>query len=794
MQNVLLKKVGQSLIMIMLALIPILFLPNTLVSLDPLKIFLITTLGFISLLIVIVQKIKQNSFYLTSNPLVLSLCAVVLTLILSTIFSNNIGISLFGRQITTSSLLGIISLIALAFSVYTFFDDVKSKTRIFAVIFISGVVAVLIHLFSIVFPFFPSMGFFVNGASNTVGGMMDLGIFSLLIVISSILVLQYISHSPLYKIFGWIGLISGMILLFILNSALLFVLAIIFTLSYVVIQVMSDRGELDTDDNKSKNISHSALAVFILSILFLLIGGKASVLLGSYFNAQLFDVRPSFDATFEVTKDVFVHESIMTKVLGVGINRFDIAWLKYRPESINISQFWDTDFVNGYSFITSVGVTQGILGLIAWLSVIIFGFYFIYRVISLIQKSERINFLHIYITLVFTFLLTILIVFNPSYVLFTLFFVFLGLFISILKDLDLIKFREFSIIQSPRISFAYILTLVLFMIFVVYGVYIQTTQYVSRVLFDNATIAFAQNNNVDEAIQKIINLKFISNSDVYDRALIDLGMSKLGQIVQNQNLTQEQALDMFGETLRSIVVIGQNALAYDSNSYVTHLALLEVYKNLVTFGVADAKEEAFNMINRIEVLVPNNPTVHLERARVHALNREYDSAIENIEKALILKPNYTAAAFLLSQIQVEQGKIDEAISTTKALILANRFDANSHFRLGMLYYNQNKYQDAIVSFENALLIVPSFQNARYFLGLSYYQNNRSSDAIIVFENLNILFPENQEIQKILVNMKSGLSALDGIAPTPESRPELPLEEEELEENDQAQDAEEDGQN
>lgn len=784
-----LKKIGQSLILLLVAMLPILFLPTSTFSVEPLKIFLVSITGLITLLIVLVQKIKQNSFSITTNFFILSLIGILITTIFSTIFSNNLGISLFGRQITPFSLLGLFSLASLSFATFSLFDDLRSKTNLFITFFISGVAVVAIHFLAIIIPFFPTLGFFFGNNVNTVGTMMDLGLFTLLIVISSVLVLKHLARSSFYRMAALVGLTVGMLTLLLINSGLLFILATASALLYIVIDALSMHS-----DDQSKSISYPALSVFILSVLFLLIGGKAGMILNSYFNIEIGDVRPSINATLEVTRDVVVHEPILNKLFGVGIDRFEIAWLQYRPDAINLSQFWDTNFRFGYSFISSVGVTQGIVGIIVWLCAVLCALYYIQKIVFSLQKVRHVNFIHLYFTFIFAFLLLVLLIFNPSIVLFTLFFVFLGLFVSTLKDLELIYSMEFSLAESPRVSFAYILMLVVGMIVIVYGLYVHASQYISRVTFDRASVTFAQTGNVNDAIQGVINANFIYTSDVYQRALIDLGMLRLQEIIQDKNLTQDQAGDMFGEVLSSVVIVGQNALAYDSKSYITHLSLLGVYKNLMTFGVPDAKQQAFLILEKIDEIVPNNPTMHLERARVHAINKEYDSAVENIQKALEVKQNYTAAVFFLSQIQVDRGQINEAIASTRVLISANRFDPTLYFRLGILHYNQNNFQDAIVAFENALRVAPNFANARYFLGLSYYQNNRSTDAVAVFENLNSAFPENTEIQKILFNMRAGGYVLEGIQPPPETRSDLPLEDEELKTDENAEPVEEDGQN
>ncbi|PIR71468.1 MAG: hypothetical protein COU43_02535, partial [Candidatus Nealsonbacteria bacterium CG10_big_fil_rev_8_21_14_0_10_37_25] len=64
----------------------------------------------------------------------------------------------------------------------------------------------------------------------------------------------------------------------------------------------------------------------------------------------------------------------------------------------------------------------------------------------------------------------------------------------------------------------------------------------------------------------------------------------------------------------------------------------------------------------------------------------------------------------------------------------------------------------------AILLDPNYSNARYFLGLIYDREENKKEAILQFERIEQFNPENQEVKKILANLRAERPALEGIVP------------------------------
>jgi len=96
-------------------------------------------------------------------------------------------------------------------------------------------------------------------------------------------------------------------------------------------------------------------------------------------------------------------------------------------------------------------------------------------------------------------------------------------------------------------------------------------------------------------------------------------------------------------------------------------------------------------------------------------------------------------------------------------------DTGLAFQLGLLYYKKHDIGKAQAEFERAVSLDSNYANARYFLGLIYDSQNDKAKAIEQFQKIADLNPDNQEVKKILDNLRNNQPALEGVSqPAPES--------------------------
>ncbi len=202
-----------------------------------------------------------------------------------------------------------------------------------------------------------------------------------------------------------------------------------------------------------------------------------------------------------------------------------------------------------------------------------------------------------------------------------------------------------------------------------------------------------------------------------------------------------------------------------------------VYRNIMSL-ITGADLWAVKSYEEAAKLEPTNPYIYTELGRVYLAKAdglakdkqeekeaEFVKAREQFQKSIDLKSDYAPAHFQLASIDIRENKIEEAISKMEEAKLAAPNDTGVAFQLGVLYYSNDQLTKAQSELERAVSLDTNYSNARYYLGLIYDKKGKKDLAIEQFEKIQNLNPDNDEIPKILSNLKAGKSALEGIAAT-----------------------------
>ena len=175
---------------------------------------------------------------------------------------------------------------------------------------------------------------------------------------------------------------------------------------------------------------------------------------------------------------------------------------------------------------------------------------------------------------------------------------------------------------------------------------------------------------------------------------------------------------------------------------------------------------------------PVNPDYFIAKARVLLQTNKTDEAKNALKEAINLKGDYATPNFILAQIEAVSGNLAEAIKRARDAQFLAPNDIGIAFQLGLLYYQNQDYENAKQVFKRTVVLNENYSNARYFLGLIYDREGDKEKAIEEFKKIEILNPDNQEVKKILDNLKNGKPALEKIAPPapqPEQRETPPVE-------------------
>lgn len=531
------------------------------------------------------------------------------------------------------------------------------------------------------------------------------------------------------------------------------------------------------------------------------------------------EVIPTYASTFAITKSVF-QEGPRAVFFGTGPGTFGLNWSKYRDSSLNQTVFWNVRFNQGASWVATLLPSVGVFGFLSFLLLLGFGLFLFLRFFILSEEHAAASAL----MLGFVALLFAAFLYPVNYALLVLFFFFMGalslFFASPIEQTGAAELHigeqgrwrrffapeHFWTIQNRTITFAapwasFTLSLVCIFVFTLFVASLHTAfGRVRAVLLQADAVKTFQAGNIDASIEKFEQAAVIENNNYLNyQSLVQLRTEKIRFLIQRasggENVVQE-----FQSTVSTAIQNSQRGIELFGAEPFLWRTQGALYELIIPF-IQGSERFAFESYQRAIELDSTNPSLYVDLGRAglvyadrlqiqldqafgaerNALEKERATALENVvgvlQKAAELKNDLALAHFMLAQTAIRTGNIQNAIQSTENAKLAAPFDVGIAFQLGLLHYQTNNLSRAREEFERAVSLNSNYSNARYFLGLIYDRQGNKDGAIEEFEKIETLNPDNQEVKRILQNLRSGRNALSGIVPPaepPEQRSGTPV--------------------
>lgn len=733
-------------------LIPLFFLPFSQDVLNFPKQILLLFLVFLSLLGWLGKQFLQRKIILRENRLLyLALFFIFVFFFISTIFSLWPAASFFGLPLSNTD--NFLTFFSFLFFVFLFVNSFQNAEEVFFAIFlllVSGAVAGLFVLFQLYGVFILPFDFSQISAFNTLGSLSQAAVF-LAVLLPLSLVLAFHIRKPIFWILFLILL--GSVILIDLNTAWVVLLFGILTLAI-----------FGLTEEIRVGLIVSLMAILILSIFFLFFPLR---FVG--FPVLPLQVSPGVVSEIGILRGVFT-EGIKNILLGSGPGTFIFDYSKYRPVFLNQTLFWGIRFSSGSSEFLDWFITKGILG---GISLLFFLGLIIYFGTKGLGKTEnlfgiRLAFLSSTISLAGAGFLS-----SFNFSLWFLFWVIIsGLLFSNLKEREITLDSQ----SRQRVFSAIILTIIILgLVLLIF----QGQKYLAEVNYRQG-IQFSQEGNLDQAINFIQRATLLNSSvDIYHQDLSQLYLAKANLIAQDPKLSQEEKIQLTQENIANGIQSLDQAVNLNPFNVANWNVRGFFYRNLM--GISGAGERALESYRRATELEPASPFPWAEMGRVYILMAQdfhkkqmekekeeaLSRAIENLAKSIELKSDYAPAHYLIAVAYDQQGREEEAIDRLEKIKNLFPRDIGISFQLGMLYWRKEKLNEAQSELEGIIKLNPDYANARYMLGLVYDKRGEKEKAIEQFEKVAKLNPKNEEVKKILENLKQGLPALEGIIKTQE---------------------------
>ena len=752
-----------------IALMPFFFLPVSGVAFSYAKNILLSFAVITAVILTFFLWIKKEAMVLPKSPVFGALTFLVITYSLSSLLSGSFSTSFFGTgaEITTSFELFLLSVLTLLIAI--FFRAKKQMFSAFMAMAGSFAVVFLFQIFHFIFPKVAFLSITADKTANLVGGWNDLGIFSGVIAILSLVALEKFPFKKNVRGALYAFLVAGLFfhsLVFFGNSWIIFGLVSL-ALSIFVFFSAAKETRIGSASMAKKWLLSPSFIVSAVSLLF--------VFFGMNINAKLFDimglppvqdVRPSWSGTLNISRSV-ITENIKDGFLGVGPNRFFIPWQKYRPVEVNYTPWWGVDFNEGVSSLSSTAVTAGILGFLGWivflLVFLVGGFRSLRKRFSHMDPFVQYASLASFAGAVYSW--SIISTNTVGVVPFAFAFVFTGLFLGTISASGMPQVNEYDYSKNPRVGFAFVVALLLLLgLGTALGYYtIQRTRsffsYRSAMIAGNAGDFKKANTELGKALM-------LSQNDTYYRSFALLSSYQAQQVLASKDLSADQIRTQFGTNFQNSIAGANKAISMDSSNYMNWIVLGNMYSVLVPLNIkgvsGDAYTQAKASYEQAAKRNPYNPQIPYTMAQLALLNKQNDEAKTFLKKALTLKNDYSDALILMAQIEGSSGDAGKALDVMEKASAINFSDPMVLFQLGYLRYQTGNYESAAAALEKAIQLTPDYSNAKYFLGLSYFKFGQKEDALKEFKDIQKLNPDNKEVAQIIKNLENGYAPLSSL--------------------------------
>lgn len=718
------------------------------------KVSLLAIGGLVTLAFFILARLTRGNVIFPPFMLIGLMWLVPLAYGLSTLFSGvNLQQAVFGAQLEQDTLGFMVLVAGLATLTALIFRRSQQYRSFFLV---SGGALALVLVAQVVILVLARVNpNLISPTGNLVGSFLDLGMLVGLGITFALLTMRFIEIGGWKKIALMLGMAVGLFVLALVNSALVWTLVGLVALGLFIEAIMHRRGAYDDSDlegvetvsmptdgqavSETRSLA-GPLAVLVVALFFLIGAGTIGNALVSWMGTNVIDVRPSWQATF----DIGSHTYASSPLFGSGPGTFGEQWLKFRDRTLNNTIFWNVDFTSGIGLIPTSFVTTGVLGALAWIGFIAAFLFFGLR--ALLFRRMQDPFARFVSIASFTGVLYVLVlsIFSvPGPVVLTAGFILFGLFVSSLRYGD--GRREWGIVfaKNPRVGFVIVFGLTLLLLGAVLTAYVVVERYLAAVAYADASNALAAGDleGAEAAIGRSI--LFAPSDRAYQLAAA-VGVGYMNRIAADTTLAPADAQAQFQTALSGSIEAALMATQLGPNNYQNWAALGSVYQTVVPLQIEGAYENARTAFDRAIELNPTNPALPYVLAQLEIAQGNGPAAEELLQQAINLKNDYTQAIFLLSQLQVQLGKATEALQAAEAAAYFAPNDPVVLFQLGILRSGTGDQQGAVAALQRAVELNPQYANARFFLAVALALTNQYTLAAEQLEAVSALSPENAE--------------------------------------------------
>ncbi|HSE56723.1 MAG TPA: hypothetical protein VLB02_01415, partial [Candidatus Paceibacterota bacterium] len=322
------------------ALLPLLFLPATIGSFAAVKYTLLSLGVLLTGTTWIISQFVEGTMQFPRHRALLGLFIVAALSFLSSLFSPNVPVSLWGNIFNFDSFSTIAILALFAFLVSLFAREQRRLVKLFLTMFFVSAGTVLLQIILFLLhkvPFVIKYFDHVASQGTLVGTWVDFSFFTAFTFILSILMIEVLAPKGLFRTLSLGGVVVSLLALVFLNFNTAWLFAVVSSLLVFVYKSSVERALIARDQHAEEHSEYRQRfpAVSFISLLiglfFLLAGSSLGGAISRFSGLSFSDIRPSLSATLTIARPVLAKDPFF----GGGPARFSELWDLHKSSEIN---------------------------------------------------------------------------------------------------------------------------------------------------------------------------------------------------------------------------------------------------------------------------------------------------------------------------------------------------------------------------------------------------------------------------------------------------------------------------
>ncbi|MEO5360122.1 MAG: tetratricopeptide repeat protein [Nitrospirota bacterium] len=240
-------------------------------------------------------------------------------------------------------------------------------------------------------------------------------------------------------------------------------------------------------------------------------------------------------------------------------------------------------------------------------------------------------------------------------------------------------------------------------------------------------------------------------------------------IIPSNDLIVEHRLYYSSIGFIIFAVITVAAIADNAGEKYAKTALLSLIIVVLTFSIASYKRNSvwqneISLWNDVVSKSPDNANAHFNLGYSYLNNGDYDKAIDEFKKTVVMYRNNKLLFYKLQQIYFylgisykKIGSYDDAIDSLKRVIILSSGASHSNEQvlidayneLGSIYQDLNKYDKALEQYNISLNINKNYVKTHIYLGNYFIKINNIDQAIIELKYVANKKPNDLQVHYIL---------------------------------------------